>query len=161
MARAIALILPLALDTFAIAAALGMTRLTGAQRVRISLLFAAFEGGMPVVGLLVGAGLGRVVGAWSEYIAIAGLAGIGAYMLFGPGDNDEKLGANLASSRGVAAIGFSLGLLNVPIVPVILLIALQAFVVSQVVFALGGRIGESTREGAERLAGAVLLAIAG
>src|ERR1700736_724867 len=173
MARAIALILPLALDTFAIAAALGMTRLTGAQRVRISLLFAAFEGGMPVVGLLVGAGLGRVVGAWSEYIAIAGLAGIGAYMLFGSGDNDEKLAANLATSRGVAviglglsvsldelAIGFSLGLLKVPIVPAILLIALQAFVVSQVGFALGGRIGEATREGAQRLAGAVLLAIA-
>ncbi len=174
MARAIALILPLALDTFAIAAALGMTQLTGGQRIRISLLFAAFEGGMPVVGLLIGAGLGRVIGVWSEYLAIAGLAGLGVYMLFGPGDNDEKLARSLASSNGLAmigvglsvsldelAIGFSLGLLNVPIVPAILLIALQAFVVSQVGFALGGRIGEATREGAERLAGAVLLAIAG
>ena len=73
VARVIALVLPLGLDTFAIAAALGMTRLTGAQRIRISLLFAAFEGGMPVVGLLIGVGLGQVVGGWSEYIAIVAL----------------------------------------------------------------------------------------
>jgi putative Mn2+ efflux pump MntP len=173
VARTIALILPLCLDTFAIAAAIGLTRPTGAQRLRFSLLFAAFEGGMPVIGLLVGAGLGRAIGGWSEYVAIAALAGLGLYMLFGR-DDDEGRAQRLATSSGSAvlvlglsvsldelAIGFSLGLLKVPIVPAILLIALQAFVVSQVGFALGGRIGETTREGAERLAGAVLLAIAG
>ena len=47
-----------------------------------------------------------------------------------------------------------------PVVPAIALIAAQAFVVSQVGFALGGRIGEATREAAERLAGAVLILIA-
>jgi putative Mn2+ efflux pump MntP len=80
----------------------------------------------------------------------------------------------LAASRGPAvfalglsvsldelAIGFSLGLLNVPILPAIVLIAAQAFIVSQAGFALGGRIGEAAREGAERLAGAVLIVIAG
>src|ERR1700704_6511012 len=160
VARVIALVLPLGLDTFAIAAALGMTRLTGAQRIRISLLFAAFEGGMPVVGLLVGAGLGQVIGRWSEYIAIVALAG--------PEKNDEQPGKGLVSGAGLAviglglsvsldelAIGFSLGLLNVPVVPAIVLIAAQAFVVSQIGMALGGKVGEATREGAERLAGAV------
>lgn len=173
MARTIALILPLSLDTFAIAAALGMTGLTGGQRIRYGLLFAAFEGGMPVVGLLVGAGLGKVIGGWSEYIAIAALAGLGAYMLFAPEDKDEARVRGLLHSGGLAvvglglsisldelAIGFTLGLLNVPVVPAIALIAAQAFVVSQVGFALGGRVGESTREGAERLAGAVLILIA-
>ncbi|HXB03863.1 MAG TPA: manganese efflux pump [Candidatus Angelobacter sp.] len=175
MGRVIALVLPLCLDTFAVAAALGMTPPTGAQRIRFSLLFAAFEGGMPVIGLLVGAGLGRVIGSWSEYVAIVALAGLGAYMLWARADNaDEDRVRQLAASRGLAvialglsvsldelAIGFSLGLLNVPIVPAIVLIAAQAFVVSQVGFALGGRIGEATREGAERLAGAVLIVIAG
>jgi len=173
VARVIALVLPLGLDTFAIAAALGMTRLTGAQRIRISLLFAAFEGGMPVVGLLVGAGLGQVIGSWSEYIAIVALAGLGVYMLFGPEQKDEQRVKGLVSGAGFAviglglsvsldelAIGFSLGLLNVPVVPAILLIAAQAFVVSQVGMALGGKVGEATREGAERLAGAVLIVIA-
>lgn len=173
MARVIALVLPLGLDTFAIAAALGITRLSGSQRVRFSLLFAAFEGGMPVIGLLIGAGLGRAIGVWSEYVAIVALAGVGAYMLFGR-DEDEERVRKLAAARGPAmiglglsvsldelAIGFSLGLLNVPIIPAIVLIAAQAFIVSQVGFALGGKVGEATREGAERLAGAVLLAIAG
>ena len=173
MARVIALVLPLGLDTFAIAAALGITRLSGSQRVRFSLLFAAFEGGMPVIGLLIGAGLGQAIGGWSEYLAIAALAGVGAYMLFGR-DEDEERVRKLAAARGPAmiglglsvsldelAIGFSLGLLNVPIIPAILLIAAQAFIVSQVGFALGGKVGEATREGAERLASAVLLVIAG
>jgi putative Mn2+ efflux pump MntP len=173
MARVIALILPLCLDTFAVAAALGMTRPTGAQRIRFSLLFAAFEGGMPVIGLLVGAGLGKVIGDWSEYVAIAALVGLGAYMLWARADDEERV-QKLAATRGPAvialglsvsldelAIGFSLGLLNVPIVPAIVLIAAQAFVVSQVGFALGGRVGAATREGVERLAGAVLIVIAG
>ncbi len=173
MARVIALVLPLGLDTFAIAAALGMTRISGAQRVRFGLLFAAFEGGMPVVGLLIGAGLGQVIGGWSEYVAIVALAALGAYMLFGRDDNEERV-KKLAATRGPAviglglsvsldelAIGFSLGLLNVPIIPAIVLIAAQAFIVAQLGFALGGKVGDATREGAERLAGAVLLAIAG
>jgi putative Mn2+ efflux pump MntP len=175
VARVIALVLPLCLDTFAVAAALGMTRPTGVQRIRFSLLFAAFEGGMPVIGLLVGAGLGKVIGAWSEYVAIAALVVLGAYMLWARDDTaDEGRVRKLAATRGPAvialglsvsldelAIGFSLGLLNVPIIPAIVLIAAQAFVVSQVGFALGTRIGEATREGAERLAGAVLIVIAG
>src|SRR5207245_3117725 len=173
MARVLALVLPLGLDTFAIAAALGMTRLSAAERIRISLLFAAFAGGMPVVGLLIGAGLGQVIGGWSEYVAIVALAGLGAYMLFGPEQTDEQRVKGLVSGAGLAviglglsvsldelAIGFSLGLLNVPVVPALVLIAAQAFVVSQIGMALGGKVGETTREGAERLAGAVLIVIA-
>ncbi len=173
MARTIGLILPLALDTFAIAAALGMTRITGSQRIRFSLLFAAFEGGMPVVGLLLGAGLGKVIGGYSEYLAIAALVGLGAYMLFGPDEQDAQRVQKLAGTRGLAviglglsvsldelAIGFSLGLLNVPIVPAIVLIAVQAFIVSQIGFALGGKVSAAAREGTERLAGAVLIVIA-
>ncbi len=172
MARVVALVLPLSLDTFAIAAALGMTRLTLAQRVRFGLLFAAFEGGMPVIGLLVGAGLGRVIGGYSEYVAIVALAALGAYMLFGPDKDGERV-RRLVASTGTAmialglsvsldelAIGFGLGLLNVPIVPAIVLIAAQAFVVSQVGFAMGDRIGAATREGAEKVAGAALILIA-
>ena len=173
MARVIALVLPLGLDTFAIAAALGMTRLTAAQRIRFGLLFAAFEGGMPVIALLVGVGLGRLIGGYSEYVAIVALAGLGLYMLFGRDEDDQRV-QKLVASTGTAmvflglsvsldelAIGFSLGLLNVPIVPAIVLIAAQAFIVSQVGFAIGGKVGEATREGAERLAGAVLIVIAG
>jgi putative Mn2+ efflux pump MntP len=59
------------------------------------------------------------------------------------------------------AIWFALGLARVPIVPALVLIAAQAFVVSQVGFSLGHCIGDRVREGAERLAGVALIAIAG
>src|SRR5260370_39336399 len=107
VARVIALVLPLGLDTFAVAAALGMTRLTVAQRVRFGLLFAAFEGGMPVIGLLVGGGFGRGIGGFSEYVAVVALAGLGFYVLFRRGEDGERV-KRLAASTGTATIDLGL-----------------------------------------------------
>ena len=169
----IAVVLPLALDTFAVSAALGVAGVTGRQRMRLGLVFASFEAGMPLIGLALGAALGTVIGAIADYLAIAALAGLGAYMLFSGDEQDEAQAARFASARGPAlvaagvsvsldelAIGFALGLTGVPIVPALVLIAAQAFVASQLGFALGARVGESLREGAERLAGVALLLLA-
>jgi putative Mn2+ efflux pump MntP len=57
------------------------------------------------------------------------------------------------------AIGFTLGLLRLPARLVIALIALQAFIVTQLGLRLGNRLSERLREGAERLAGAALAAL--
>jgi len=57
------------------------------------------------------------------------------------------------------AIGFTLGLLHLPTVPVVVLIALQAFIVAQLGLCIGGRLSERVREGAERLAGVALTAL--
>lgn len=54
------------------------------------------------------------------------------------------------------AIGFTLGLLRLPAALVIVLIAIQAFVVTQLGLRLGARLSEALREGAERLAGLAL-----
>jgi manganese efflux pump family protein len=78
MPRLIALILPLGLDTFAVAAALGMSGLPARQRVRVSVLFTAFEGAMPLVGLALGAPLGRAIGSSADYVAIVILIGSGS-----------------------------------------------------------------------------------
>jgi putative Mn2+ efflux pump MntP len=51
----IALILPLALDTFAVSAAVGVTGPSRRQRLRLSGLFALFEGGTPAIGVRLGA----------------------------------------------------------------------------------------------------------
>src|SRR5262249_16624831 len=58
------------------------------------------------------------------------------------------------------AIGFTLGLLRLPVAPVIVLIAAQAFVVTQFGMRLGDRVGERIRERAERLTGAALALLA-
>jgi len=172
--RLLALILPLAADTFAVSAALGMLRPPRRRRVTLSLTFAAFEGGMPVVGLALGALVERLIGSLADYLAIAALIGLGAYLLLQNEQNEGArverlvgsngitlLGAGIAVSLDELAIGFTLGLLAVPIVAALILVEVQAFVISQLGFVVGTKVGESVREGAERLAGLALMAIGG
>jgi manganese efflux pump family protein len=169
--KLIALVVPLGLDTFAVAAALGMSGVTRQDRVRVTVLFTVFEMGMPLVGFLVGAIAGSVAGAAADYIAIAILIALGVYMLWprgGETDDAERVGL-LARTRGFAAIGlgisisldelaigFTLGLLRFPVLLVIGLIGIQTLVVTQAGLRLGSRIGEAVRERAEQLAGIVL-----
>jgi manganese efflux pump family protein len=64
MLKLLAFTLPLCLDTFAVAfAVLGEMRLTRAQRVRVTVLLIAFEAGMPLVGMALGAPLTRFTGS--------------------------------------------------------------------------------------------------
>ena len=172
--KLIALIVPLGLDTFAVAAALGITGLTRQDRVRVTVLFTAFEMGMPVVGFLLGAVAGNVAGTAADYLAIVILIGLGLYMLWPRRhEHDEATRVGLlARTRGAAAIGlgisisldelaigFTLGLLRFPVVLVVVLIGVQTLVITQAGLRLGSRIGEALRERAEQLAGVVLAAL--
>lgn len=171
--KIIALVLPLGLDTFAVSAALAVGGLSAGRRLRTSLLFAAFEAGMPLVGLAIGRPLGSTIGGAADYVAIAVLLALGVHMLReNETEEASQLGA-MPDRGGVAmialgvsisldelAIGFTFGLLRLPVIPVIALIAAQAFVVSQLGMRLGERIGERFREGAERAAGGALALLA-
>jgi putative Mn2+ efflux pump MntP len=175
MFRLLALILPLALDTFAVSAAIGMAGIGSSRRLGLALLFAAFEGGMPLIGLSLGAMVSLAIGGVADYLAIVLLAGLGLYILFGGDEEKEEarvlrfatsngiglVGVGLTVSLDELAIGFALGLSRVPIFPALLLIAIQAFAVSQIGFALGRLVTETVREGSARAAGVVLIAIAG
>jgi putative Mn2+ efflux pump MntP len=169
IAKLAALVVPLGLDTFAVAAAVGMVGVSPARRLRISLLFTAFEAGMPLIGLALGAPLGAAIGGAADYIAIGVLLAFGLYTLLGSEQNEQQMLGQLAQMHGVGAlllgvsisldelaIGFTLGLLRLPAGLVIVLIALQAFIAAQVGLRLGSRLTERLREGAERLAGAAL-----
>ena len=72
----VGLIVPLGLDTFAVAAALGMAGLPQRQRLRVTVLFTAFEMGMPLIGLAVGRLVGGVKGHIADYLTIAILIGL-------------------------------------------------------------------------------------
>ena len=164
------LIVPLGLDTFAVAAALGIAGLKPQDRLRVSLLFTGFEVGMPLVGFFGGRLVGRVVGSAADYLAIVILIGLGVYMLWPKSEEKEskRLGL-LGRTRGLAAIGlgisistdelaigFTIGLLRFSILLILALIGIQTFVATQLGIRLGARLGERIREGAERLAGAAL-----
>lgn len=126
MLKLLAFVLPLGLDSFAIAAALGTAALPA-------------------------------VGAWMLLAKEEGEAGKAQQLLSKRGIAVITLG--LAISTDELAIGFSLGLTRLPVAAVILAIAIQALIASQLGLALGGRIGERWREAAERLAGLALSAL--
>jgi putative Mn2+ efflux pump MntP len=160
-------VLPLALDTFAVSAALGMAQLPRRRRLELALLMTGFELAMPVVGLLVGHGVGGALGHAAHYVAAAALVALGVYMLVG--DDDEVrtnvhglalIGLGLSISLDELAIGFSFGLLHVSILWALALIAAQAFVAAQLGLWLGARVGEALRERAEQAAGVALIALA-
>jgi putative Mn2+ efflux pump MntP len=173
MLRLIALILPLGLDTFAVAAAVGVAGLERRERLRVSLLFTVFEGTMPLVGFLIGAGVGRAIGSSADYIAGVLLIALGGYMVWPRDDTGEQARArSIARAHGLAliglgvgisldelAIGFSVGLLRLSIVVAAIIIAVQAFVAAQIGLRLGARLGEEIRERAGQLAGVVLVVL--
>ena len=112
MLKLLLFVLPLGLDTFAVSAALGLQGLPKRERLRISLLLSSFEMAMPIVGLLAGRGLGGVVGGAADYLAVAMLIGLGAWMLVADEDVDEARIERLSGGHGLAlfALGLSISL---------------------------------------------------
>jgi len=169
------LLLPLALDTFALAAALGMAGLERRDQLRVALVFTVFEAGMPIAGLLVGRVIGSVIGQWAGYGGILFLL-IAGFLLLRPGqreEDEERRLRLLAHARGLAIIdlglsisvdeltvGLSAGLLGLSIALTVIWIAVQAFAAAQLGLRLGARLGEEVRERSEQAAGVVLILVA-
>jgi manganese efflux pump family protein len=168
-AGVLAALLPLSLDTFAAAAALAAL---GGRRLRTSVVLAAFEGGMPIVGALAGGALGAA-GETAELAAIGVLAATGVAMLVRGEDAEEERLRRFAAAGGPAllalgvavsvdelAVGFSLGLLGAPLAAAAALLAAQAFLAAELGMRVGARLRAAQRERVERVAALALLAIA-
>ena len=167
--------LPLALDTFALAAALGMAGLEARDRLRVTLVFTAFEAGMPIAGMLIGRAAGAFLGTWAGYGGIAFLLVAGALLLRPKQQDSDETGRLrlLAHARGLAildlglsisidelTVGLSAGLLGLSIPLTVLWIGIQAAVATQIGLRLGGRFSEQVRERAEWVAGVGLILVA-
>ena len=169
------LLLPLPLDTFALGAALGVAGLEPAHRLLVARVFTRFEAGMPILGILVGRIAGNFIGAWAGYAGILFMV-VAGVLLLRPGkaeEDEERRVRLLAHARGLAivdlglsvsvdelTIGFSAGLLALPIALTVIWIAVQAFAAAQIGLRFGATIGESIRERSEHAAGAALILVA-
>jgi manganese efflux pump family protein len=170
--KLIAVVVPLGLDTLGVALALGIAGLPARQRTRIALLFAAFEAAMPLIGVALGAPLGHALGSAADYLAAGVVAALGLYMLVSGHEDDDGARILSMTQRGVAgavalglsismdelAIGFGAGLLRLPLLAMVIAIAVQAFVVTQIGMRLGARLA-AWHESAERIAGVALIAL--
>ena len=178
-------VLPLGLDTFAIAAVVGGTsQLRGWARWRITAIFVLFEGGMPLVGLVLGSSLGNAIGSTADYLSGGLLLLLAGYLKWADNDDDDDddeksevakarclssarglalLGLGLSISLDELAIGVSVGIGSHPtrLTTIVALIALQTLIVSQLGLSLGTRINGRLRESIEHLISPGLASLGG
>jgi|SRR5579883_851030 len=166
MLAVLAVVLSCGLDTLAVAASIGLAG--SGSRLRVGLVFAAFEGLMPVIGLLLGRALEGVAGGIAFAIGIGLLALVGVYML--AVDNCESVHGNLQGARVLLAglsvsmdelaVGFSFGLVRFPIALTAALLAAQGFLFAWLGITFGRRLRPLLGDTAEKVAGITLILLA-
>ncbi len=179
----ILLVVSLGIDTFAMSVGLGAGGLQKSRWLRVGIMFALFEGAMPIVGLLLGAAASRVVGQWGDRAAGVVLLIVGAMMMReaiaewheSPEELQEEaeeraeraahlhglglVGAGAAVSIDELAAGFGVGLSGAVDRWLPIVIGAQAFALTMIGLYLGGRLSARFAERAEGVAGAVLLVL--
>ncbi|HET7657491.1 MAG TPA: manganese efflux pump [Bacillales bacterium] len=166
--KLIVLILSLGIDTLVVSISLGVIEKKG--KVKIALAFAGAEAVMPLIGLFIGNEAGQLIGNWASIIGgVALIVLAGWLILFDNDDEDERLEQNLVGaallftavsiSIDELAVGFFIGLIGVPVILTILLIALQSFVFTMIGLKFGAKIKPYFGEWSEKLAGVILGAL--
>lgn len=163
--------LSVALDNFAASIGIGVGGVTARLRLQIGLIFGLFEGGMPVVGLLIGHRVAHVIGGSARWLGGGLLIAAGIYALLAElihpasgrrtsADGTPKLLlVGLALSIDNLVIGFALGSEHVAVLAAGLIIAATSVSLSLVGLEFGSRIGARFGERGEMIGGVVLVGV--
>jgi len=167
------------LSNFAAAIAIGVTGVDARTRLRVGLIFGAFESGMPVLGLLLGEQVAGSLGHAARWVGAGLLIAVGAYALV----NAARAGAGgraaaepaepaarpvtswrllisaFALSLDNLVVGFALGTYHTSILVGALVIGAVSVTLSLLGLELGARIGKWTGDRGEQLAGLVLISV--
>ncbi len=166
--KMLVLVLSLGIDTLLMSISFGMAQRSKDTRLRVGLIFALAEGVMPLIGLGIGKSLGNLVGNWASLLGGIALIVVAVWLIFFEDEDneEEKLERNLIGwtlvvtawsiSLDELAVGFSIGLIGVPVALTIVLIAAQAFLFTAVGLTLGGKLKPFLGEWSKTLAGIVL-----
>jgi manganese efflux pump family protein len=173
------------MSNFGAAIAIGVSGVDARTRLRVGLVFGAFESGMPVLGLIIGEQVAAPLGHAARWLGAGLLVAVGMYALIaaaragrrrpqagasqehGP---DDRPAAGLAGTgrlvlSGLAlsldnlAVGFALGTYNTSIAVGALTIGVVSVALSLIGLELGARIGKWIGERGEQLAGLVLISV--
>lgn len=164
----------LSMDAFAVAICKGLSLqlITAKKALTVGLYFGIFQAVMPLTGYFLGTQLAGQITAYDHWIAFVLLALIGLNMIrHSVGEDDcEEVNSSLspatmlplavATSVDALAVGFSLALLQVRIVPAVLFIGIITLVLSMAGVKIGNLLGARYKSKAE-LAGGVLLVLMG
>ena len=160
------------LDNFAAAIAIGLAGLNARGRVRIAIVFGAFEAAMPVAGLALGRHISQLIGGTTRYYGGALLVAAGAWAMLSAirgDDTPDAVGSETRWGRlmltGFALsidnliVGFGLGAIAVPLIAAIATFGVVSVALSLVGLELGRRLGARIGEWSEILGGTVLVVV--
>jgi manganese efflux pump family protein len=163
----------LGLSNFAASVGIGVAGLDGRTRLRVALVFGAFETAMPIIGLLLGHGLAGVLGGAAHWIGAGLLIATGLYALAqarrgagreadaGPAGQDfsRLLVMGLALSIDNLAVGFALGAYRVSFTVAAIVIGAVSVALSLLGLEIGARIGTRAGDRGEIIGGVVLIGV--
>ena len=162
----------LAMDSFAVSIAHGMTIKN--RRVATGLImafsFGLFQALMPVLGWLAGLTLINLISSFDHWVAFGLLASIGGKMIYSARtepepEKDTKLTIpvllmlSVATSIDALAVGLSFSLLQVSITTPVIAIGVVAFLLSFAGFNFGNKLGKFFERKVQVVGGIVLIAI--
>jgi manganese efflux pump family protein len=168
--------LALGLSNFAAAVGIGVSGIDGRTRLRVGVIFGLFEGGMPILGLLLGRSLANALGQAAHWIGAALLVATGLYAVVQAirsshrqQDQDPAVPAGQRTGRllvtGAAlsidnlAVGFALGTFHVNLAAAAVIIAVVSVTLSLIGLELGNRLGAKAGEQGELIGGLVLIGV--
>ncbi len=163
----------LAMDSFAVSitAGISLQRFKAATMLRISLIFAFFQGLMPVIGWSLGLNFVEVISSYDHWVVFVLLSFIGGKMIYEAIQHQEAAHSiniysnkticalGFATSIDALAVGFSFSLLDVKIGIPAFVIGLTTFVFSFAGLTIGMKLGSIFRTKIELIGGLILVGI--
>ncbi|HUC57421.1 MAG TPA: manganese efflux pump [Streptosporangiaceae bacterium] len=169
------------LGNLAASVGIGVGGVTVATRMRVVLTFGLLEGGMPIIGLLIGHSLASSIGREAKWIAAVLLAGVGIYGIIAAiirnrrdqegTDDPPALRASSAQEWTKLTIsafalsldnliaGFALGSYQVNLAAGALAFGLVSIVLSLGGLEIGARLGGRAGDSGEIIGGIVLIGV--
>lgn len=170
MSRLAVVAVALGLSNLAAAIGIGMSGVDGRVRLRVGLVFGAFEAAAPAVGLILGRGAAQTVGAGGRYLGGGLLIAVGGWALVRtrtgrPADAPTRLRPGPLIVTGAAlsvdnlVVGFALGTQDVSVGVAAAVIASVSVVMALAGLELGHRLGGLIGQRSEEISGAVLVVV--
>ncbi|CEJ73756.1 membrane protein [[Clostridium] sordellii] len=177
----------LSMDAFAVSITKGMTMKNITKKIafKIAFFFGLFQGGMPLIGWLLGISFEKYIKTFDHWIALILLSFLGIKMIYESIKENKKdevamdleinglsqntstvdiktkdlLVLSVATSIDALAVGVSFAFLNISIIEVVTSIAIITFLVCFTGILIGKKIGPILKNYAEIIGGIILIFI--
>ena len=160
----------LSLDSFRVSVGLGTLQLSRLRQLQIVIAFGVCDALAPLIGLLIGQSLLKMVGPWVEHIGPLLLCAYGVYVIYiakrcagtetGETDRWMVLGLPLSLSLDNLIAGTTLGMIGFPILLSVTIIGAMSALLSLAGLRLGKTSMNLFRFRADLIGGVVLIVIA-